>query len=70
MTNSSITPGRFSRESVFESGLGIPQHDNIQLTYAGENLTGVAYRVGSTTVATLTLAYTGANLTSVTKTVS
>lgn len=48
-------------------GLEIPAHDNIQLTYTGENLTGVAYRVGSTTVATLTLAYTGTRLDSVTK---
>ena len=48
-------------------GLSIPEHDNIQLTYTGENLTGVAYRVGSTTVATLTLAYTGTRLDSVTK---
>lgn len=49
------------------TGLDIPKHDNIQLTYTGENLTGVAYRVGSTTVATLTLAYTGTRLDSVTK---
>jgi hypothetical protein len=48
-------------------GLEIPAHDNIQLTYTGENLTGVAYRVGGTTVATLTLAYTGTRLDSVTK---
>jgi hypothetical protein len=48
-------------------GLEIPSHDNIQLTYTGENLTGVAYRVGSATVATLTLAYSGSKLTSVTK---
>jgi hypothetical protein len=48
-------------------GLSIPEHDNIQLTYTGDNLTGVAYRVGGTTVATLTLAYTGSRLDSVTK---
>lgn len=49
------------------TGLSIPEHDNIQLTYTGDNLTGVAYRVGGTTVATLTLAYTGSRLDSVTK---
>jgi len=49
------------------TGLSIPEHDNIQLTYTGENLTGVAYRVGSTTVATLTLSYTGSRLDSITK---
>jgi hypothetical protein len=48
-------------------GLSIPEHDNIQLTYTGDNLTGVAYRVGGTTVATLTLAYTGSRLDSVIK---
>lgn len=49
------------------TGLSIPEHDNIQLTYTGDNLTGVAYRVGSTTVATLTLTYTGSRLDSIAK---
>jgi hypothetical protein len=49
------------------TGLDIPKHDNIQLTYTGTNLTGVAYKVGVNTVATLTLAYTGSRLDSVTK---
>jgi hypothetical protein len=49
------------------AGLDIPKHDNIQLTYTGDNLTSVVYRVGVTTVATLTLAYTGSRLDSVTK---
>jgi hypothetical protein len=48
-------------------GLEIPPHNNIALTYTGDNLTGVAYKVGATTVATLTLAYTGSRLDSVTK---
>jgi hypothetical protein len=53
------------------TGLEIPEHDYIALTYTGSNLTGVEYKDGGasgTTVATLTLAYDGNdNLTSVTK---
>jgi hypothetical protein len=52
-------------------GLSVPIHDYIALTYTGANLTGVVYKTGGaagTTVATLTLAYTGAVLDSVTKT--
>ena len=52
-------------------GLSIPIHDYISLSYTGDNLTGVVYKTGGstgTTVATLTLAYTGARLDSVTKT--
>ena len=51
-------------------GLEIPAHDYIGLTYTGDNLTGVVYKdggSGGTTVATLTLAYAGSQLTSVTK---
>jgi hypothetical protein len=51
-------------------GLEIPAHDYIALSYTGENLTGVVYKdggAGGTTVATLTLAYAGSQLTSVTK---
>jgi hypothetical protein len=53
------------------TGLEIPEHDYIDLSYIGSNLTGVVYKTGGsggTTVATLTLAYDGSdNLTSVTK---
>ena len=53
------------------TGLEIPDHDYIALTYTSTNLTGVVYKTGGsggTTVATLTLAYDGNdNLTSVTK---
>ena len=53
------------------TGLEIPAHDYIDLSYTGSNLTSVAYKdggSGGTTVATLTLAYDGNdNLTSVTK---
>lgn len=53
------------------TGLEIPEHDYIALSYTGGNLTGVAYKTNGssgTTVATLTLAYDGSgNLTSVAK---
>jgi hypothetical protein len=48
-------------------GFDIPVYDNIALGYTGSNLTTVVYKVGATTVATLTLAYTGAVLDSITK---
>lgn len=43
-------------------------YNAIELSYTGDNLTGVIYKQGATTVATLTLGYTGANLTSVVRT--
>ncbi len=46
-------------------------YDYIALSYTGDNLTGVVFKVGGaggTTVSTLVLAYTGAVLDSVTKT--
>jgi hypothetical protein len=53
-------------------GFSIPAYDYISMSYTGDNLTGVVYKIGGsdgTTVATLTLAYDGSdNLTSVTKT--
>jgi hypothetical protein len=52
------------------SGLEIPPHDHITLSYTGDNLTSVVYKTGGasgTTVATLTLVYTGSRLDSVTK---
>ena len=52
-------------------GFEIPAYDYISLSYTGDNLTGVAYKTGGssgTTVATLTLAYTGSILDTITKT--
>lgn len=52
------------------AGLSIPANDYISLSYTGANLTTVVYKSGGsggTTVATLTLAYSGSDLTSVTK---
>lgn len=52
-------------------GLVPAAYDYIALSYTGDNLTGVVFKSGGsggTTVATLTLAYTGSVLDSVTKT--
>lgn len=46
-------------------------YNYISLSYTGDNLTGVVYKTGGsggTTIATLTLAYSGSTLTTVTKT--
>lgn len=54
------------------SGFNIPSYDYLSLAYdSSNNLTSVIYRSGGasgTAVATLTLAYSGSNLISVTKT--
>jgi len=55
---------------VMFEGLEIPTHDYIGLTYTGDDLTGVVYKTGGaggTTVASLTLAYSGGKLVSVTR---
>ena len=52
-------------------GFEIPPYDYISCSYTGDNLTGVVYKTGGsggTTVATLTIAYSGTKITSVTKT--
>jgi hypothetical protein len=53
------------------SGMAVPSHNYMSLSYTGSNLTGVVYKTGGssgTIVATLTLAYDGSgNLTSVSK---
>jgi hypothetical protein len=52
------------------AGMAIPANDYISLGYTGSNLTSVVYKSGGsggTTVATLTLAYSGSDLISVTK---
>jgi hypothetical protein len=46
-------------------GLVNQPYDEIALSYTGTDLTGVVYRLGGVTVATLTLGYTSGNLTSV-----
>jgi hypothetical protein len=46
-------------------GFDIPEYDEIDLAYTGDNLTSVVYKNSSSTVATLTLAYTGDKLVNV-----
>lgn len=56
--------------SVLPEGLLIPAHDHIALSYTSGNLTGVTYRkggAGGAIVASLTLAYSGSDLISVTR---
>jgi hypothetical protein len=56
--------------SVLE-GLSIPEHDFLELSYTGTDLTGVVYRRGGASgaiVATLALTYSGGNLLTVAKT--
>lgn len=48
------------------SGLQIPYHNQISMSYDGSNnLVGVAYSLNNVGVATLTLSYSGSNLISV-----
>jgi len=67
-----INPAKEDGNLAFLPGLSIPIHDYLDLSYTGDNLTGVVYKTGGsggTTVATLVLVYDGSdNLTSVTKT--
>jgi len=51
-------------------GLAIPEHDYVTLTYSGTNVIGIVYRSGGANglvVTTLTLSYTGDNLTTIAK---
>ena len=52
------------------TGMSIPAYDYTSLGYTGDNLTSLVFKTGGsggTTVATLTLGYTGAVLNSITK---
>lgn len=49
-------------------GIANQPHDEIQLSYTGDNLTGVVYKLNGVTVATLILTYSGTNLASVVRT--
>lgn len=67
-TSDNQTTANTSLASI--AGLTIPAHDYISLGYTGTNLTSVVYKTGGsggTTVATLTLTYSGSSLISVTK---
>jgi hypothetical protein len=72
-----ITVGRQLSELTdavqsFEQHQLVPEvYDYIAVGYTGDNITSVVYRTGGaggTVVATLTLAYSGSNLTSITRT--
>jgi hypothetical protein len=69
-TTYTIPHSRYSAESIV-TGLSIPEHDYISLSYTGSNLTGVVYKLGGAsgqTVATLALTYDGGdNLLTITK---
>lgn len=58
-----VRNGNVYQEMV--QGLVNQPYDEIALSYTGTNLTGVVYKLDGTTVATLTLAYSGSTLTSV-----
>jgi len=63
--------GDTSGRAITVSGLVPHEYDYISLSYTESNLTGVTYRVGGAAgsiVATLVLAYTGAVLSTITKT--
>ena len=47
------------------TGLQIPQHDKLELSYTGTDLTQVVYKLAGVVVTTLQLSYTGGRLTSV-----
>lgn len=54
--------------AAISGGLVPTQYDSIELGYTGDNLTSVVYKLGATTVATLTLTYVGDLLTQVVRT--
>lgn len=58
-------------ELLVKSSFIPPSYDYIGLTRTGDNITSIVFKTGGsggTTVATLTLAYTGSDMDSVTKT--
>lgn len=68
--NGDTQPG-WDLHAIISNTLVPDKYDYISLSYTGSNLTGVVFKTGGsggTTVATLTLAYSGSSLTSVTKT--
>lgn len=67
-----IGAGSAAIGKIIRSNVLVPaDYDYVSLSYTGDNLTGVVFKTGGSggsTVATLTLAYTGSRLDSVTKT--
>jgi len=50
------------------AGLGIGSYDTTELSYTGDDLTQVVYKLDSSIIATLTLTYSSGQLTKVVKT--
>jgi hypothetical protein len=70
LTTQAADTALIKASSASIAGMAIPPNDFISLSYTSGNLTGVVYKSGGsggTTVATLTLAYSGSDLVSVTK---
>jgi hypothetical protein len=70
--DSSLVSNQLATEDTLQKliGFDIPPFDYISLSYTGDNLTEVVYKTGGsggTTVATLTLTYTGSVLDTITK---
>jgi hypothetical protein len=70
LTTQAADTALIKASSASIAGMAIPPNDFISLSYTSGNLTSVVYKSGGssgTTVATLTLAYSGSDLISVTK---
>jgi|GEM_PF-3624600 len=70
LTTQAADTALIKASSASIAGMAIPPNDYISLSYTSGNLTSVVYKSGGssgTTVATLTLAYSGSDLVSVTK---
>jgi hypothetical protein len=70
LTTQAADTALIKASSASIAGMAIPANDYISLGYTSGNLTSVVYKSGGasgTTVATLTLAYSGSDLISVTK---
>lgn len=50
---------------LIDNAFAPTRYDEIEMTYSGDNIATVIYKLSGATVGTLTLGYTGANLTSV-----
>jgi hypothetical protein len=57
-----IGGGKFQ---LFGNGLVPEAHDEVNLTYSGDNISVVEYSLGGVVIATLNLTYAGDNLTSI-----
>jgi hypothetical protein len=49
-------------------GFKIPEYDRVDMGYTGSDMTSVTYKLNGVTVCTLTITYSGGNMTSVVQT--